>query len=321
MEQMALKIIAVEKIDKKECYFIYVRSYHNKKNQMNEIKFDSYSILQRSNHLYYKLYFYLRKVCRTVEKQINFSNYKLYTYHTSSVLAQTLISNSKCKGYYIVEEGLASYIPDYTKKISISAWERLLLIFSSLGHIGLIGKVLYNTTHQKFMGAFAMTNDAFPLIENKKIIGFPFKEIKIKNDIQALFVFDGGILNKSDIIETLDLFAKRFWQIKYPTVYFKFHPRQNENQRQLYMGVFDSLSSQYSLSFKELSTEVSLENILFSLRENLSVYFVHSSVGFYAALLGCNCFSVAKMYADKEPVLKKLLKVLPSNMLRKINFV
>ncbi len=260
----------------------------------------------------------IKRINRIPHEVFNKCEYICYANTTRSWLAQSLIGGKNCIGYHIVEEGMAAYtIKNTTMDSSIKErMRRYLALTSSAGRIGHFGVGTYYTSHPKFLTAICCHEAAFPGIDRKEVIGWPFARLEGYEDVQALFVFDGGSTSEEFLRDAICRLANECWSGRFESVAYKFHPNQQQEERRRLKLLFEGVSIEHNIRPIELN-DVILENLCLSRGRALSVYFILSSVGFYAAMMGCESVSVARAH----PAAWRTVSGLPPAVTRGVVFL
>jgi len=159
----------------------------------------------------------------------------------------------------------------------------------------------------KYAGCFSCNENAFRNFPNHRCVGVPFRKVhNVPGELQALIIFDGGIISVESTKDSLRRMVKHFVQEQNSGVlYFKFHPGQNEVIRTEYRSFLMSLAKEEKIDIRELSAEWIVEDLAYTLGPNLSVYIICSSVGLYSHVCGCRVYTTAEHYMDKYELLKR----------------
>ena len=327
-ERMAHHIIATEGLSANDCLLMYVRRGSFGVNPQVESSIRTVCYDNNINHSsIWRVRHEVRKVRTIVASEFGAEDYVCYAHHTRSRLAQALIGSDSCLGYYVVEEGIGAYVDVWPEPIR-SALRRYAVSLLSGGSLARFGSQVYCTTHRKFLGAIAASEHAFPNVEKKRVVGWPFAQAPDHDAIKALLVFEGPQASESLMRDAIRRFSDHCWQNVFTEVVYKFHPRQGENFRNRMRDYLGQVGREYGLRFVELPGAV-LEDICFTRGPEMAVYFVMSSVGFYAAMMGCRAVSLARFYSGggngvSEATarrLTRLIESLPKEFVDRTEFV
>jgi hypothetical protein len=327
-ERMAHHIIATGGLSSEDCLLIYIRrgSFGVEPQVQGGLRTVCYDNSINHNGLW-RIKKEIRKAREMVTTEFGHEDYVCYAHHTRSRLTQALIGSDECTGYYVVEEGMAAYV-DAPPASMREALRRYRLFVFSGGRLERFASGTYDTSHRKFLGAIAASAEAFPLVREKQVIGWPFSVIPGHDDMQALLVLEGPRADEPLMRDAIRRFCEQCWQNVFTQITYKFHPRQGEGYRRDLRDYLEEMGRKYALEFVEVRGVV-LEDICFTRGPALSVFFITSSVGFYSARLGCRAVSLARFYGRGGEVvshataasLTTFLEQLPREFASRVEFL
>lgn len=240
------------------------------------------------------------KNIKLLEDKINLffcgHRFSLYLPNTASCdLMSVLVTMKTCSEYYLFEEGLGQYIKREnlkTKRImGMNPFFFKILRFLFPRFYKLRDEH-YSISSHKYVGHIAISEDAFPEYQGKKIlINCPFDKISIKFKADVILSIDAGILHYIDYKNTKILYnklAKIFNEKGYKKIAYKFHPDYYEN-----MNVLNKyrilLKDAFGQNIEEIEPNIFLENYIITC--NADFYSDRSSVGFYVSKYGIKNYS------------------------------
>ena len=218
-----------------------------------------------------------------------------YTPVCSNDIASLTISKHQCVGYYVTEDGSASYRdfnPQTFTGVNYLLYRFLLKplypsFFAIKNHF-------ITTDHPKFRGCIASSNKCFPLHQQYlTVVGSPWKKVSLEVVPDAVLSID--ILFRYESDETIERVYARlasiFSERGYRNVFYKFHPIFDSevcrNEKLKVEGHLKRYFQDVNMIF--VSPGECLEDILYSYRADF--YTDASSVSIYAAEAGCQIYS------------------------------
>ncbi len=205
-----------------------------------------------------------------------------------------MVTRPDCIGYYITEDGLASYrdINPYSFP-GLKKWAYKLVLKPLFSRIYDYKDYFINTHSSKFKGCIATSQKCFPLHqEYLRVIGSPFvpqsleKPIDAILSIDSLYLFyDDDTIQKiyHDLLEKIS--AKGYHRIAY-----KFHPNYNSTENKERKRWIACLLKEYlGENIEELSADIVLENVI--MQYQCDFYTDVSSVCIYASEMHAHCYS------------------------------
>jgi hypothetical protein len=306
---MSLEIIRHNDIPLVDCLLISTRDYtipaEDKPLECNYLFFKG-----GWNDKRYRMFSGL-KIWKTIENRNNFDKlifdntqgdkYQCFLGSCADDLANLLVTHKNCTGYYIYEEGMASYNPHIPP------------IFSGLRH--LIFKCFlkpffprfysikeYNIYpfYYKFKKFIAISQRCFPTHNEseKLIINNPFKPIKLDFVTDAIVSIDALLLfiGKESAHEVYLQLLKYISSQNYKKIAYKFHPwfYIHPEEKKEYQQLITTVLGNNAI---ELHENIILERVLTTYKCDFYTGYC-SSVCIYGAFAGAKCYLAT-------PLLKK----------------
>lgn len=217
-----------------------------------------------------------------------------YTSICYNDICSMVVTNEKCQGYFIIEDGLVSYEENTQTFTGWRYWVYKYLLKPLYPRIFVLKNHMVTAEHPKFKGCIGISEDSFPFYQQYlRVIGSAFepKAYSIKPDaiISVDPLFFKGIEN--DKVENLYKQVAAFVNTQnYTCVAYKFHPRFGTPNNKAYRESYQSILSREFKGIVELPQEVVLENMLAWCKADF--YSFDSSVALYASKEGCTCYSL-----------------------------
>lgn len=232
----------------------------------------------------------LKRLKLFVEKVVAGSDFTMYIPHYHSVIISSFCENIRCKGYYFFEEGTLSYRSIENIK-QVMGYQNKYRIISRM-----IGVPYYFAYHinEKMQGTIAISDEAFPWYNGKKIIT-PFhynNEIISDNDYSIrrnIIVMPPLTSNMKELISLTDGLLNFLTKTSELSIALKFHPRTGEEEGDnlsIIMKVIEKyevtiLPSSYVIEYNLMQEK----SVIYSIKEK-------SSLLLYSFLLGGKSFFV-----------------------------
>ena len=241
-----------------------------------------------------------------IDPLLNNEDFIWYTSVCSNDICSLMVTKPNCKGFYVTEDGFASY-RDFNPQTFIG-WRylfyRLFLkplwprIFSAKNHF-------ISSDHPKYLGCIATSKICFPLHQNNLItIGSPFETIDLGFVPDALLSIDPLFLFLSDD-KVIDIYSQLSNIIKkkgYNLMAYKYHPvflsEANKEHKEKYNKI---IRDSFGNDIVELDKSVVLENVLQTYK--CDFYTDNSSVAIYGSVTGAKCYTyipILKGYVPSE---------------------
>lgn len=263
----------------------------------------------------------LRLLDRRVEAVVGGGRYHAYVPQTRLRWIQALLSHPRCAGFSLIEEGLASY---RTRDELAAMYPPEVL--------GLLGRLCYGRRvgrgeffapgHAK---AYGLTERSFPDLPRRVVLPRPPWHPGsgvLDATVETVLVFDGlsrfGTLRLESVLHaverTLDTLAAR----GVDRLHYKLHPAQLGSDE---VGRIEALFARRRTPAAErLPDGLALEEL--AARKPDVCFLVNvSSVGLYAALLGCPVESYAPFVVEAEPEFAEHVERLPRVYRDRVRFL
>ena len=222
-----------------------------------------------------------------------------------------VIKHHRCKGYYFIEEGVASYAAganqtalDYLADKTISRSKNWIA--------RLAGPRGYPSAHRatflitdKFRGAFVWNRYLFPFSKIRLNIGKPrfrpetlfeasFPLVPYENTVAS------GFMGVKEFVRIFDRLFEFLLSKGVGGVNVKFHPSQKDGAEEFKL-LLDLKKTYEARGFfvNQLPSDTCMEAVLSQSCGKMPVFFLVSSVGLYAHLFGGQAFSLLEL-APKE---------------------
>lgn len=296
------KIVEVRGLDVDDCILLQIRDYQLPKAYVPVFK----SCIQTSYNVdadrgrvfagwrFWKTRENIAEFDRLVDEKIKGEDFIWYAPVCSNDLCSLMVTKSNCKGYYVIEDGLASY-RDYNPQSFTGVRYLLyrLLLKPLYPRIFQVKNHFIETDSPKFRGCIASSDRCFPLHRDSlTVVGMPFEPCPSPFPIDAvvsvdpLYQFVG--LDKVDAVYRQ--LAAYMADKHYAHPAFKLHPRfdaaDNRQNRQAYLAIMEK----YFPGIRMLDASVILENVLAG--NHADFYSLNSSVAIYASQAGCQCYNL-----------------------------
>ncbi len=324
---MAKKIIDDRKILKKNVIMLSVRQYefpddddlcmisHGTYNFFSNCRLNSKRwIISSLFHRKKRCLIQLQRADETIGHLLNNDLFALYACHNNSFNVEILLSMQQCHELNFIEEGLVAYsttlLNDKIKQTPIRAFELFLKRYLTKGRYGYPFKAkFFDIQHPKFRSIYCCCDKSFPGYPNKVILGIPFSKIdSVPDDLTAVLVFDESV-SFNQQLQSNEIALQHFIKNHPDNIfYYKFHPSQTEDKKQLYRSHFTSLERKYHIFIRELSSHIVLEQLIATMQNRLDLYLICSSVGIYGIMGGANVFTTGKRFLTSSLILKKVYK-------------
>lgn len=314
------KILEVKDIDADDCVLFFVRDYRAPEKYEAVFKsriHTSYNVDVNRGRVFAGWKFWKTRrniLCfdQIVDEKLKGEDFICYTPVCSNDICSLIVTKTNCKGYYVIEDGLASY--RYYNPQSFTGIRyiiyRLLLkplyprIFSLKNHF-------VESEHPKFMGCLASSDQCFPLHRDRlAVVGMPFEPIPFDFPVDAVISVDPlyQFISLDDADRVYGKLAEYMAKKHYVYPAFKMHPRfdasNNSQNRQAYLAII----RKYFPGIRMLDTSVILENALAACKADF--YSFNSSVALYASQAGCRCYNLLPLLRgtaayEEHPILKQ----------------
>lgn len=299
-------------INPADCLFILAARYSHLpegNNYKNFIRFpeellpDGYKRVFHNNNIItgYKNIRYIEELINTYFHGDSFYMYQTTTTHDCF---SALVTMKQCKGYYLVEEGSASYyhkseVPKQFHGISaicVSILSKILPRFYALKSSS------FSFNNKYFLGTVATTRNAFPDFPGEHIIiNPPFTKVVLDYVPDVILSIDSSIMISLGNVFPAELYkkvAEFFSRQGYKKIAYKFHPKYFADP-ELAESYRKGLSAIFGKDIVELDEKCQLENYFLSYPIDFCSDF--SSVGIYASNFGRKCYSYMNIFKELYP--------------------
>lgn len=294
----AVGVIEKEHLKKEDIIFVYSRNYKNSL----PYNFKSFDFSKEIEKTFYMLFSWSRrnfnydkekrdKIVRFFDDFVASyasEGYYLYVCHLQAYANQILATNTLCKECFFIQEGgrvMTSLITNHIK------WFCRLYNNTILRNEKRFWKMTNwfpneLTPYKKSIVAYAFDASYFNNFPREtRIVKWP--EIKLDININSdfpIFLLEGAVeLGQIEQSVYYDAVKKLITEFAGKRNYIKFHPKQNEKVKTLYLSIFTKLG----LEVEELPMDVPFELILTSYK-GLKLYGFGTSLLFYGKALGHN---------------------------------
>lgn len=311
-------------INPEDCLFFCTRNYqlptqmanifHNVKAYPDEVLDRGNTRLLQNNNPFKgrKNICKLESVVRDFFGMEEFSFYLPNTF--ASDFSSAIVTMEQCKGFFIVEEGSASYHPHSRLVQLFTGWKKYVYIFLRLflGRYYVLRGDFYSSNHPKYKGTIATSPNAFPEEPGEKIIvSNPFYKEELDEVPQAILSIDASlnIWFNMEVVEKLYQMLSEIFQKKgYQKIAYKFHPDyyKHPDLQQQYRKL---LKQYFGESLIELPSNSSIENILNTYP--IDFYTDFSSIGLYSFLWKGTCYSYMNFLAKYNDIYAKNISIAP----------
>lgn len=247
-----------------------------------------------------------------IKQVIGDDSFALYAYHINSYNTEILFSMQECKEINFVEEGALAYAATQQSDTTNQSLRRLLDLFAKrwltkgrYGHN--LRAIHFDLSLSKFHKIYCCSAESFRDYPHKIVLGFPFQKLDtIPDGLSAIIVFDGGIVSFDQQLKSNEIAVKHFAK-NHPhgVLHYKFHPSQKGEICRKYRTHFMEMEKKYDVIIRELPEGTVLERLIATLKDQLDIYIICSSVGLYGLMGGSRVFTTAKHFVKDIPALQK----------------
>jgi len=235
--------------------------------------------------------------------------FHLYAPHLRKLETHLMASHPLCRGYSLIEEGLASYhtrreIDALEPPQRSGAWRRL----RSGGRFGT----------RSFFGpgaharAYGVSKDVFPDLERRVVLEGAFRDdLPEAREIGTLLATGGlarrGRVRPESVLSSLERALEQLQREGLVHLHWKPHRAQVGTAEE---EALRALLERRGLAWERLHDALSLEDVAHS-APHIRVLVNASSTALYAAAAGCEVLSFARLVAEAEPSFARLVDALP----------
>ncbi len=317
---IAKRIMESMCLDYNDCVLLLVRDYYipSKEDGLFENQIHtSYNVDTDNGRIFAGVNFVrtninIKQFDRKVDAYLQGNDFIWFTTVCSNDICSLMVTKPNCMGYYIYEDGLASY-RDYNPTTFIG-WRAVLYKYILCVLWPRLFKVknhFIETNHPKFKGCIATNEDCFPLHRDYLIIvGNPFEKCDYHGIIPDAIISVDPLYQFIPIAEVDKIYQKLsafMANNKYKTIAYKLHPRFNattNSHRKEYLNLIDK----YFSNAIKLDADIVLENLLLTYK--IDFYSCNSTVALYASTYGSTCYNIVPMLKGTKgfediPIMRK----------------
>lgn len=312
---VAEKVIQHEKIQTENVTFLFVRGFNAGRDCIYKhiiFPFDMPYEYFHPTKNFFKGRFRLWKLDKFIDN-ITAGYYVAYWPHELFTYGKLVNSSKKCKGYYLIEEGLGSY----NKQNAECADSQESFVFNMYLKASFGSRLASEASQKKYLGAYGLSEAVFPGRSNVKslrqyLVTDTYSREYDQYQNSIIIVFDAVVEAKMIPLNiVLDVFKKLLDSIRFRNkkIYIKFHPASYLDNI-FVTAVTAIIDYEYTtLGVSTIDPTISLE--LLAGHVEAEFYVNVSSVGLYANLQGRVVYSFAKLLASEYPLFRKKIDVLP----------
>ena len=241
----------------------------------------------------------VREFDKLIARLTDNQEYIFYTQVCYNDISNVAITNPRCRGYYIMEDGSGSYSKEDI--CAFRGWRAGVVKYilkPLFPRIFTIKEKMIETNHPKFKGCIATNDQCFPNHRDAlRVIGLPFHPESLPFAPQAMISLDPYYkwLTDEQVEQVLQQLGNYINKKHYSHIVYKPHPylliAENKERYNLYNNW---LRKYVQGDLEELTPNVSLENTLMAHRD-CDFYTAVSSVAIYAKAMGVQCYTFAPL--------------------------
>ncbi len=254
-----------------------------------------------------------------------------YIPQTRQLIFQLIVTHSKCNGYYLVEEGMAAYsCPGNSGKSTYTCFLSLKLALRKIYHFLNYGKhyrkyrPIQDCHDRRYLGCFTWNKRAFQNFGNRQILRWPFSETSEYPDINALIVLDAvveaGLVDAGVMSKVLNRLFRELQIRGILNLGVKLHPETIRLEGEVPRWWKDAINGmEHSFSLNWIPRDFAAEEL--AMRKGLPVFVNLSSVGLYAALMGREVVSIARLIAKYSSAYSDYIDRMPKAWSDSVNYL
>lgn len=230
-----------------------------------------------------------------VDAAIGAEQFVWYTPVCSNDICSLMVTKPNCVGYYVTEDGFASYRDYNPQTFTGLRWVVYRCVLKPFFHrLFAVKNHFIETAHPKFKGCIATSERCFPLHKHcLQVVGSPFKAVMPAFEVDAVVSVDPlyqfiSLTQAEEYYRQLGAFVAEKKQYKH--VKYKMHPRFNAANNAQHRREYLELVNRYLPHAEPLDSDVVLEELLAATKADF--YSCNSSVALYAAPMGCRCYNL-----------------------------
>lgn len=299
-------------IDPEDCLFMVTARYSSfpkGHRYVNFIKFPEELLPDGCKRVFHKnnIITGIRNI-RFIEDRINSffhgDSFLMYLTTTSLDFFSALVTMKQCRGYYLMEEGSASYyykneVPKLYHGLTYACMFLLSRVMPRFYALRCSG---FSFDNKYFLGTIATTRKAFPDFPGEHIvITTPFTRVTLDFVPDVILSIDSSIMISLGNRFPAELYSKIagfFNRQGYSRIAYKFHPKYYVYP-ELAESYRKGLTDIFGKDIVELDENCQLENYFLSYPIDFCSDF--SSVGIYASNFGRKCYSYMNIFKELYP--------------------
>lgn len=311
--------IKSESLDLNNCILFLVRNYRIPPKYDDEFPRQirtEYNIDQKNGRVFAGLNIFktqrnIAQFDQLVDSYIGEDSFVWYTQVCNDDLCSLMVTKDNCCGYYVIEDGLGSYLPNNPRTfVGWKYWVYKLILNRFFPRIYSVKSWYINSEHPKFRGCIASSQKCFPLHQDSlKVIDVVYDRCELGKTPDVILSVDPLFFFIDNTIVSLvyrDL-ASYMERKGYNILYYKFHPYFNNQVNLEKRKSYEAMIKKYfKMQVEEISPDFSLENILYTYK--CDFYTSRSAVSIYASSMGAPCYSYSRLI-EKYDVNYKELRV------------
>ena len=326
--QVALAIIEKKKFLQVDCVFMAGRGYDPKDSDYLVVALpfsDDYFQLYKN---IFRGWSYLKEFDAFVSTLCK-GDFIFYCPHTYFLFSPVIQTHKMCKGYCLLEEGLASYksiveMNEFTPPVRLNGKQKLLSRVFYRSRIS--DRIFFK---RDCMEVYATSSAAFPDFPDKTILTVNFRRglhwSELAEQIDTLLILDSNVETKA---VTPEIFLRGFERVIYhfsseafaeKLIHVKLHPYQYVD-RWFADHLIAHLRAQLPRStIVEIDSEVSIESL--SVTGHAVLYVGISSLALYASRHGRKVYSYARCIGELEPNYLNRMNLQPEAFFESVEFL
>lgn len=321
---IAHHIIELNHFDRNDCLLFLTRDYtipdhisvlypHQTHTSYNLVNSKSGRVFAGAN--VFKTIRNIRAFDSLIDQFLQDDDFIYYTQVCSNDLTSLMATKPNCHGFYVIEDGLASY-----RDINPQTFTGIRHVLYKLFLKPFFHRIYACKNHfvasesSKFLGCIATLPFCFPLHQDKlQVIGIPFETIDLGFTPDALLSIDPLYLFISE--NNIKLLYQELAQVMkakhYKTIAYKYHPNLlAEANSEIKRYVENVLHDTFGDCLIELDQSVVLENVLKTYQ--CDFYTCWSSVALYGTYMDAKCYTykaILQKYYPKEEIDKIISRI------------
>lgn len=316
------RVIEQDSLDVKDCIFFTIDSYSLPTEHIDYYAHvDITKVLSRTTGRifvgwrFWKTAENIARIDKMIEQYVDGDEYIWYTQICFNDLCSVMVTNPKCAGYYVLEDGSGSYIPEDPP--TFQGWRAIVyhcLLKPLYPRIYILKNHLVEINHPKFKGCIASNDACFPLYKRYvRIVGMPFRPEPLQIGPDAVIsidpLFRWGVTD-NQAQQLIKQLANYVNARHYSHIVYKHHPAiLSPLQKERYFMYNTWVCQYFEGEIEELNAQVSLENTLMA-HPSADFYTAVSTVAIYAHAMGVSCYTycpLLRQFVDKAvPVVENI---------------